>query len=154
LPANVLSGDPCATALTPAQVKDALGIEAQGKGDTLPGVGPNCSWSNLDTGAKVTVYFVTETGQGLSGVYANSKPRSVVWKELPTIQGFPAVAHVTSVGGDPKQACSISVGVADNLSFDVALYLSDSKVGKVDPCTVAPRAANDVVTTLKQKAGA
>jgi hypothetical protein len=153
LPANVLSGDPCG-ALTAQQVKDALGRDIQGVPDTLPGIGPKCEWANHDTGAIVTVYFASETKQGLSGVYANSKPQSVVWRELPPIQGFPAVAYVTSTAGDPKEFCDIAVGIADTYSVEATLFLGDSKAGKVDPCTVAPRAADAVVATLKQKASA
>jgi hypothetical protein len=153
LPDSVLSGDPCG-ALTAQQVRDALGIDIQGRRDSLPGIGPECIWSNVDSSAKVTVFFVTEPGKGLSDLYENSKPQSVVWRELPPVQGFPAVAYVTSFGGDPKTFCAVSVGLTDKLSIDVSLYLGDAKVGKVDPCTVAPRAADAVVTTLKQKAGA
>ncbi|MFD9961653.1 DUF3558 domain-containing protein [Amycolatopsis sp. NPDC058986] len=153
LSSSVLSSGPCA-ALTPQQVKTALGVDAQGRSDTLPGIGPKCIWDNLERGAKVTVYYVTETGRGLSGLYENTKPQAAVWKPLPGIQGFPAVAYVASTGGDPREFCAVSVGIADNLTVETAVSLGESKIGKADPCAIAPKEADAVVTTLRAKAGA
>jgi hypothetical protein len=153
LPESVLSGDPCADALTPSQVKEALGVEVTGESGTTSGIGRKCDWSNADTTAVLTVFFVTEAKQGLSGVYANSKPQAVKWQPLAPIQGFPAVAYLTP-GPDPKTFCTVTVGIADDLSVDVALALGRSAHGSVDPCSVAPKAADAVVTTLRQKAGA
>src|SRR4051794_1560101 len=45
LPASVLGGDPCTDALTPEQVKTAIGIEKQGERDDLPALGAGCRWS-------------------------------------------------------------------------------------------------------------
>ncbi|MFD9889736.1 DUF3558 domain-containing protein [Amycolatopsis sp. NPDC059027] len=152
LPNSVLTGGPCA-ALTAQQVKDGIGVNDPGKPDTVPGIGARCVWSNVETSGQVLVYYVTETGKGLSGLYENTKPQSVVWKPLPAIQGFPAVAYVSSSGGDPKDFCAVSVGIADNLTVEAAMFLGRSKRGKVDPCTIAPLEANDVVTTLRGKVG-
>jgi hypothetical protein len=150
LPASVLAGDPCADALTPEQITQALGAQVQGESNAINRIGPSCEWFNRDTTGKVTVTYVTETHVGLSGVYQNSRPGDSSWKELPLIQGFPAVAHnkVTS-------SCQVSVGLADDLSIDVTTHLGSSKGGgQSDPCEVAPQVANLVVTTLKKKAGA
>jgi hypothetical protein len=154
LPASVVAGDPCNDALTPAQVKEALGTEVSGQPGSTPGLGRKCDWANLDTTAVVTVFFITETHQGLSDLYANTKPQAKVWKVLPDIQGFPAVAYLSADGGDQKSTCGVSVGLANDVAVDVELALSRAKVGTVDPCSVAPKAADAVVTTLRQKAGA
>jgi hypothetical protein len=98
--------------------------------------------------AEVTVTYVTQTHVGLSGVYQNSKPGDSSWRELPLIQGFPAVAH-----NKTASSCQVSVGLADDFSIDVSIALGLSK-SESDPCGVAPRAADAVVSTLKKKAGA
>jgi hypothetical protein len=153
LPASVLSGDPCTDALTPTQVKDALGKSVVGEPGTTAGLGRKCVWTDVDTTSVISVFFVTDTGQGLSAVYANSKPQAQVWKELPPIQGFPAVAYLAASGGDPQRSCSVNVGISDSLSIGIAVSVGRSSVGTVDPCSVAPKAADAVVTTLRQKAG-
>jgi hypothetical protein len=123
-----------------------------GEPDQLPGIGQKCTWTNLKSGGQVAVYFATAPGDGLSGDYANTRPKMPVWKVLPPIQGLPAVAY--SDNGKPNpDFCAVAIGVTDTLSVDVLLNLSDQKSGKTDACTVVPLTANDVVTTLKQKAG-
>ncbi|MFI5612521.1 DUF3558 domain-containing protein [Amycolatopsis sp. NPDC051903] len=150
LPASVLSGDPCQEALTSDQLKQILGISPQGKRDDTTGLGPACDWHNSDSGAAVGVSYVTEPHQGLSGVYANTKPQVKLWQELPAIQGYPAVGHASS---DSKDFCQVSVGIRDDLTFDVSLGLSTAKIGTADPCPLAARVADMVVTNLRQKAG-
>src|SRR4051794_20531615 len=49
LPASALAGDPCADALTPEQVTQALGTQIQGKPHTIDSIGPSCDWFNRDT---------------------------------------------------------------------------------------------------------
>lgn len=151
LPRTVLDGDPCVDALTPAQVRVGLGVAVTGERGDLASVGPACSWTNPKSLAQVSVGYTTETKQGLSGVYQNTKPKAKVWKEL-TIQGFPAAASVTSAAED--DFCGISVGLADDFSIDVAVFISASKIGTLNPCDAATTAAEMAVTTLKEKAAA
>ncbi|MFI5612520.1 DUF3558 domain-containing protein [Amycolatopsis sp. NPDC051903] len=150
LPASVLSGDPCHDALTSDQLKQILGTAPTGKRDDSSGIGPACDWN---AAALVSVSYATKTHQGLTSVYANTRPKARVWKELPPIQGFPAVAHSTYSDDTPNDFCQVSVGVSDELSFDASLVLSAGKVGKADPCDLAARVADMVVTNLRQKAG-
>ncbi|PFG48689.1 uncharacterized protein DUF3558 [Amycolatopsis sulphurea] len=155
LPASVLSGQPCQEALASDQLTQIFGTAPQGKPDTLPGIGPECRWANIDSGAGLSVGYTTQTHQGLSGVYQNTKPQSKVWRELPPIQAFPAVAASTFNAGTQTGFCGVSVGVADDLSFDVSLTPSDAKrAGGADPCELSARVADMVVTNLKRKAGA
>ncbi|SEP49596.1 DUF3558 domain-containing protein [Amycolatopsis saalfeldensis] len=151
LPSSVLSGSPC-EALTPQQVQVNIGVSVAGKPDNLPGIGPQCTWTNKQTSAQMGVSFTTEPGDGLSGDYANTRPKMPVWKELPPIQGLPAVVYSDNSKPNPD-FCAVAIGITDALSVDVTVALSLQKSGKVDACTVVPLTANDVVTTLKQKAG-
>ncbi|GAA4531672.1 DUF3558 domain-containing protein [Amycolatopsis samaneae] len=152
MPVSALSSDPCQSALTPGQLEKILGTAPQGKPDSSP-LGPACNWHNSDKGSHASVSYDTQTRTGLSGEYENTKPQAVVWRPLPPIQGFPAVAHVTPSGGEPDYFCQVSVGVADDLSFDASIILGPAKKGKVDPCQVTAQVADMVVTNLRQKAG-
>jgi hypothetical protein len=150
----VLSGDPCKDALTPSQITDAAGSNPKMRQGNTPGVGADCSWSNTDTLGQVYVGYDTESHTGLSGLYKNTQPKSGVWKELPPIQGFPAVAAAGSKGTTPKDHCVVTVGLTDDLAVDVGATLGSTKIGTVDPCEVATGIADQVVTTLRAKAGA
>jgi hypothetical protein len=150
LPASVLAGNPCDTALTPEQVKQAIGIQVAGRPGTTGGIGPTCSWFNENTLGKIFVGYVTEDHNGLSGVYENTKPKNPVWRPLPDIQGFPAVAY----SNNTDQNCMVTIGLADDMSVDVSGFVGDSKRGKIDSCDLAAQMAGLVVTTLKKRAGA
>ncbi|OXM42540.1 DUF3558 domain-containing protein [Amycolatopsis alba DSM 44262] len=151
LPASVLSGDPCSTALTPGQVKQAIGVEVPGKPNNLvETVGNGCTWANSATLGQILVTYVTKTHDGLSGVYKNSQPKNPIWRPLADIQGFPAVAY----SNNKDQDCTVTIGIADDLSVDVGGFLGDGKRGKADSCEVTAQMAGLVVSTLKQRAGA
>lgn len=147
LPASVLSTDPCQGALTSAQLTEILGTAPQGKPDNST-LGPACNWHNSGKGAHVSVSYDTQSHTGLSGEYENIRPQAIVWRPLPPIQGFPAVAHVTPSGGEPDYFCQVSVGIADDLSFDATIILGPEKKGKADPCQVAAQTADMVTTNL------
>jgi hypothetical protein len=149
LPASVLAGDPCTDALTPAQVKTNIGVQDPGKHDDVVALGPFCSWFNPNTLATISVGYDTQTHTGLSGVYQNTQPQTKTWKVLPDVQGFPTVAHDFTAGN-----CQISVGLADDLTIYVSGSLGRGKQGTVDPCDATAATVGDVITTLKDKAGA
>ncbi|MER6791680.1 DUF3558 domain-containing protein [Amycolatopsis mediterranei] len=154
LPVSVLSGDPCADALTHEQVVAAVGVDVPGKRGDLAQIGPGCTWFNRDTGGAVGVSYTINTHVGLSGVYANTQPQSAVWKELPPVQGFPAVAYAGNNGGAvPEGFCQASIGLADSFSVDVSLTLGSSKRHTEDACSLITQIADMTVTTLKAKAG-
>nr|WP_154676393.1 DUF3558 domain-containing protein [Amycolatopsis benzoatilytica] len=155
LPESVLTGQPCQDALTSEQLTQIFGTAPQGKPDILAGIGPECKWDNLDSGAGLSVFYVTQTHEGLSGLYQNTKPQAKVWRELPPIQGFPAVANSTFSSGTQTGFCQVSVGISDALTVDASLTPSDAKrASGADPCELSARVADMVVTNLKRKAGA
>ncbi|MBN9741066.1 DUF3558 domain-containing protein [Amycolatopsis sp. A1MSW2902] len=155
LPESVLSGQPCQDALTSDQLTQIFGMVLQGKPDTLSGIGAECRWSNVDSGSGLTIYYGTQTHQGLSAVYRGTKPQSKVWRVLPPVQGFPAVAHSTFDSGTDTGFCQVSVGISDESTVDASLTPSDAKrAGGADPCELSARVADMVVSNLKRKAGA
>lgn len=151
LPESVLSGDPC-EALTSQQVKVALGAEvSEGERRDLDEVGPGCGWSNPATFGGLQIGFHTVTRQGLSATYANAKPRSAIFRELGSIQGFPAVAYKD---GEDDRICTVVVGLADEYSITSTIGLSVAKKTEgVDSCVPAEQVVELVVGNLKAKAG-
>lgn len=153
LPGSVLSGHPCDGALTAAQINEIFRMQPPGVHTDIPALGPECKWLNEDTGALVQVLY-TVKADGLSAVYANTKGLAKVWRPIPSVQGFPAVAHSTSSDQGKEDNCQVSVGITDEYTVDASVGLGQSRVGKQDPCDAATQVAGMVVTNLKQKAGA
>ncbi|MGW7534615.1 DUF3558 domain-containing protein [Amycolatopsis sp. NPDC054798] len=155
LPESVLSTHPCDSALTPDQVGEALSKIPRGEHDDKPELGAQCHWTNSDVGAGVSVIYVTKVSDGLSAVYANTKPQSTVWHPLSSMQGLPAVAHSTYSTEGSKSFCQVSVGISDKYTVGVSVNLSPAKVGsRQDPCSAAVQVAGMVITNLKRKSGA
>ncbi|MEV7043951.1 DUF3558 domain-containing protein [Amycolatopsis sp. NPDC051061] len=153
LPPTVLEGDPCTEALTPDQVETAIGVRVPGEREDLPEVGPACAWTNHSTFGAVGVSYDLTTHTGLSSVYANTQPKSTIWRPLPPVQGFPAVAHAGVIGDTPPRGfCQASIGLADTYAVDISLHLGDSKRGNTDPCGEPLQQICDlVITTLRAK---
>lgn len=151
LPASVLDGSPCDSALTAEQVTSFIGpSDAPGPDDTFE-TGPACNWHSTDgVSGQISVYYDTKTGGGLNLDYKNTKPRASRW-ESTSLQGYPAVAYT---GKNEDQSitggCNVDVGIRDDLTFGVGLTLGDSARKRgVDSCEGAKDVANTVLTNLK-----
>ena len=151
LPTNVLDGSPCESALTTEQVVHFVGTpKTPDRNDTFD-TGPACTWFSMDgVSGQIEVFYDTKTGGGLDVIYRELKPTSGRWE--PTIvQGYPAVAS-TSKGENQSitGACTVTVGIRDDLTFGVGLTLGDNARKRgVDSCEGAKDVANAVLTNLK-----
>jgi hypothetical protein len=154
LPAKVLDGSPCDTALTNADVKEFIGNSDPAKHDEDP-TGQICFWYNAaGSGARIGVTYQTEIDGGLRLAYKNVKPTAVRWDVLQPIQGYPAVSYLPA-GDDPnaKSQCHIVVAVADNLSYSVGMVVSNNAQQRgIDGCTAGRDVADRVMTNLKARA--
>ncbi|WP_244199864.1 DUF3558 domain-containing protein [Amycolatopsis thailandensis] len=147
LPATVVAGDPCTTALTPEQVKQVLDTGVTGKRDPGEWPGPTCLWENPVTARTIRVAYATKRRDGLSAVYPSTSPdEGGVWREL-IVAGFPAVATTR----DPQWHCTVTLGLADDVSAEVSLIGRTDNRG--DWCKDAEKTAELVVRTLKDRAG-
>lgn len=150
LPKSVVESDPCES-LTDEQMQQALGDNAPaGKRDDIDTVGPLCAWHDAVSGSRISVGFDTAQGEGLSAVYANSKPKSSSFEPLSPIAGYPAVQYQI---GSSDYTCLTSVGLADEYSVTVNFGTTPHKVDEVQPCEVSTKITDMVVGNLKQKAG-
>jgi hypothetical protein len=138
--------NPC-LALTAAQAQD-LNVGTAGEQRQGP-LGQACNWSNSETGGNADLQFGDKSPRGLSAVYrANKAGKYVYFVELPEIEGHPAVAfHI--VDRRDKGECAVAVGVADRLSFQLALSLSRANIGQKDPCEVTVQVAGMMLRTMK-----
>jgi hypothetical protein len=155
LPAKVLDGSPCDTALTTEQLTGFLGEPSapKAKDEVL---GPSCTWTSASgSGAGILVGYETKTGQGISLTYKNEKPKADRWvDDLQPVQGYPVVGYVEQ-GIDPadKRDCVITVGVSDELAFSISLILGDkSAAAGKDACQLGRGVADTVLTNLKARA--
>jgi hypothetical protein len=154
LPATVIAGSPCDTALTKANLEEFLGT---GVGAPKPGedeTGLTCRWSNLDSGAGFTVAYQTKLDGGLRLAYKNAKPDAAHWEELQAIQGFPAIGYLAS-GEDPndKGLCQVVVGISDTLSYAIGISLSQSaQANGREACGAGRDVADKVMTNIKGRA--
>lgn len=151
LPESVVPDDPCEV-LTPDQIENLLGDEASvGKRTDLAELGPGCDWSNQETLGGFLVSFDVVSRDGLSAQYANTKPQVQVFRELPSVGGFPAVAYKDS---ESSYRCTVAVGLADEYSVITTVSLSIEKQAEgVDPCAPSEQVSEIVVENLKAKLG-
>jgi hypothetical protein len=148
LPATVLDGSPCDSALTTEQVTSYIGQpKAPDRQDTFDS-GPACTWFSMNSG-QIGVYYLTKWGGGLDVAYTQ-KSQMNPW-EPTTIQGYPAVAYANKdIAQSVSGACNVTVGIRDDLAFGVGLALGDNARERgVDSCAGAKEVADAVLTNLK-----
>ena len=127
LPESAIPEDPC-DAFTREQIEYALGDNApEGKREELP-TGPTCTWQDSESGAGFGAFYSTTLRQGLSAYYKNSKPQVEVWRELPPIGGFPAIAYQSD---KEEVSCGVAIGFADDYVIEVPANPSRAKIGEL-----------------------
>jgi hypothetical protein len=153
LPAKVLAGSPCDTALTTADLTTLIGTpNPPTPSDNA--AGPKCDWNNASgSGAHIGVTYQTKAGGGLSLDYRNIKPNAAYWTELGLIQGYPAVGYRSAgLDANDKTFCQVSVGIRDDLVFTVGMFISQGAASKgIDACTAGRDVADRVLTNTKAR---
>ncbi|MER6664747.1 DUF3558 domain-containing protein [Amycolatopsis japonica] len=150
LPAKVLDGSPCESALTPQQLETFIG-EPKPAEPSTDALGTACRWSSASgSGAGFTISYQIKSDQGISLPYKNVKPKAARWVELEPIDGYPAIGY-TNIQDD--NGCAVVVGVSDQLAYSVSLSLGDkaTQQGK-DGCKLGRDVAAEVLKNLKGRA--
>ena len=139
--------DPC-QALTADQA-ESLAFPPTGKPQDMA-FGNACEWRNPDTRGAATVHFLDRDPYGLSSEYlAHEDGRTELFVVLPPIEGYPAVVN-NVVDRRPTGACTVVVGVSDEIRFEVPIRLSPENIGKKDPCEIAAMVAGMALQTMKK----
>jgi len=150
LPAKVLDGSPCDSALTAQQLETFLG-EPKPAEPSTDALGTACDWRAASgSGAGFSISYQTKSDQGISLPYKNVKPKAARWVELDPIDGYPAIGY-TNIQDD--NGCAVVVGVSDQLAYSVSLSLGDkaTQQGK-DGCKLGRDVAAEVLKNLKGRA--
>ena len=141
--------DPCSV-LTQAQVASILPNAQAKPGSTS--LGPDCSWHDLANAEKTPglgIGFVTANKSGLSALYENHKRGAMaILNRLPDIDGYPAVVYSNDPGAIQDGACSVAVGVTDQLdiSADVNIPTGGDKSKACDTAIKLATLAMDTMT--------
>lgn len=156
LPAKVLDGSPCDSALTTEQLERFIGEPKPGEPST-DALGTACGWRAASgSGAGFQVGYQTKSDQGISLPYQTVKPKGVDrWLELDPIDGYPAIGYSDNIGAptkDDKLACVVVVGISDQLAYSVSSTLGDKayREGK-DSCDMGRDVAAEVLKNLKTR---
>ncbi|PXY32065.1 DUF3558 domain-containing protein [Prauserella muralis] len=140
---------PC-DAVTEQQKAAFVGSDAEATANVSGGTGPECVWGPPDQSrARFAVAFPRIDDRGLTTLYRN-RATAAFFEEMPLAAGYPVVAYgVTDNRGEGE--CTVRVGVSDRDTVDITLYLSDNKVGQLDPCEAAHEVATAVVGNIKAR---
>ncbi len=140
--------EPCSVA-TPRQLS-AAGLEFKpAEPDPEQSTGSDCLWRFSATGyGLVGGTFFGLHDQGLSALYARRSSYGL-FEEIPPIGGYPALVWNTS---DHRKEgfCTISIGLRDDQTYDVAASLGGDNPDKTTSCEVARTVAEIAVETIKK----
>jgi hypothetical protein len=138
--------DPCLS-LTSAQAQ-SLNLPPTGTfNEATLTVG--CTWLNTQTRGEVNIDFIVDDPRGLSPEYqANRSGKWEFFEELPTIEGYPAVARA-GIDSRDDGTCTVVVGVADDMAFASSVQLSLANIENGDPCKKAAEVAGLALQTME-----
>lgn len=138
--------DPCLV-LTSTQAQ-GLNVPTQGT-PTSFSLGKGCDWTNRENLGSTTIAMSNNQPLGLTAQYtANKDGKYQFFEEISPIEDYPAIAFDV-VDRRDRGACSVAVGVANDLSFTVFLTLSTGNIDKKDPCESASIVAGMMMKTMK-----
>ncbi|TDV50715.1 DUF3558 domain-containing protein [Actinophytocola oryzae] len=137
--------NPC-EALTAEQTR-TLNIPATGE-PLDDAVGKGCAWENTETHGAANIRFSSEDERGLSSVYREARGSAwAYFEQIGDIEGHPAVAFDPDTK-EPRDDCTVAVGVSDQLVFGVRVDLSDDNIDKKNPCDVTAQVASMMMRTM------
>ncbi|HEV7950160.1 MAG TPA: DUF3558 domain-containing protein [Glaciihabitans sp.] len=143
LDASKFEQDPC-TVLSQAQASQVANLTTSSKADG--NVAPICSWADNDHNT-VAFGFVPGNG-GLSTVYKNQDNKSGYFKVAPDVAGYPA-AFFGSHDDRNDGGCQVAVGVSNDEVITISADFRNSSPYYSDPCSMAVKAAEAAMATLK-----
>ncbi|MET9265904.1 DUF3558 domain-containing protein [Amycolatopsis sp. NPDC004079] len=132
--------DPCALLPQAAEVFNAV------RNRKITGaITPACTW-NDSKNSTLTIGFLPVQG-GLATIGQNLSSTGY-YDPAPAIDGYPA-AYTNVLDNRAQGGCQIAVGVQADEAFTSSVMLFPRSPSYGDPCSVALKAAQAVVATLK-----
>ncbi|MFE3172650.1 DUF3558 domain-containing protein [Amycolatopsis sp. NPDC059090] len=132
--------DPCALLPQPEEVFNAVRNRK-----TTGAILPACIW-NDSKNSTLTIGFLPAQG-GLAAIGRNLSSTGY-FDPAPEIDGYPA-AYTNVLDNRGQGGCQIAVGVQADEAFTSSVMLLPRSPSYGDPCSVALKAAQAVVATLK-----
>ncbi|MET0134450.1 MAG: DUF3558 domain-containing protein [Kibdelosporangium sp.] len=110
--------------------------------------GQTCHWNDEGFNG-VSISLIR--GNGLSDVYGTRGYGSGYFEVAPDTAGYPGVY---SSGSDarPDGVCTMGVGIRDDVVMAVTSLLDATSPYRNDPCSLARRAAEAAIATIKENA--
>jgi hypothetical protein len=140
---------PCES-LSQAQSSELLGPEVTINPAVDDEAGPTCHWNvPAVSQAGVGVTFFKTTQLGLTGIYQAKDSAYQFFQPLDPIDGYPTVAFGTTDERNTKGRCLLALGTSDTQQVDIAVSLSETNIGKKDPCTAARDVAAKILGNLR-----
>ncbi|WP_146073566.1 DUF3558 domain-containing protein [Amycolatopsis sp. CA-126428] len=141
---------PC-DSLTPEQSKELLGTEVTTNPAVDDQAGPTCRWNvPAVSQAGVGVTYFKTTQLGLTGIYGAKDTIYPFFQPLDPIEGYPTVAFGQIDERNTKGRCLLALGTSDTQQVDIAVSLSETNIGKKDPCAAAHDVAAKVLENLRK----
>ncbi|WP_329052617.1 DUF3558 domain-containing protein [Amycolatopsis sp. NBC_01488] len=141
---------PC-DSLTTAQSQELLGSTVVAKPVVDDQAGPTCNWDvPAVSQAGVGVTYFKATKLGLTGIYRSKDSVYPFFMPLEPIDGYPTVAFGTVDERNSKGRCSLALGTSDTEQVDISVSLSETNIGKKDPCAAAHDVAAKVLENLRK----
>jgi hypothetical protein len=143
---------PCDVA-TPEQIATLPGTVRDSFSEDTAAKSRSCAWlfddeSGFSIGTVTAGTNMEDGNNGLRTYYqAEAKGQLTVFKELPPVKGYPAVAY--EQGGEREGKCSMAVGLRDDVVYTASARLTEDHPNYSDPCTVGATVAGFAIDYLK-----
>lgn len=134
--------NPCGV-LTQAQAAEVAKLETTRLSSGASG--PICRWQDADHNS---IGFSFVHGGGLSDAYGYQESNSGYFKVIPQISGYPAVLSGTTDDRN-RGGCQVIVGVRNDEEMTVYASLRPSSPNYGDPCSLAQKATEAALLTVK-----
>ncbi|GAB3486686.1 DUF3558 domain-containing protein [Amycolatopsis cihanbeyliensis] len=145
LDTTAIEADPC-RAVTKAEI-ESVGSPVKGvEPDAQDPLGPECSWTLATGHGQVGAGPLTADSLGLSGVYAKHKKNQIeTFKPVQSVNGYPGVIY-----GESDMDCALTVGVRDDLGYDVIFQAGLKNPNRGNTCPAAIKVAEFAIEHIKE----
>ncbi|SFA78664.1 Protein of unknown function [Amycolatopsis marina] len=154
LDTSSIDAKPCDVA-TPEQMNQLPGTVSESKTEDTALKSQSCAWffDDEDQFSLGTVRAGTNLEGGANGLRTYYKAQAqgtlTVFKELPPVQGYPAVAY--EQGGEREGKCAMAVGVRDDRAYTLTVSLRKDHPNYSDPCTIGTKISEFAIEYLQGK---
>lgn len=97
----------------------------------------------------MAVIYATKNKSGLTAIYEQRETMFPLFIPMDPIDGYPTVAYGLVDQRESNGKCAIALGTSNQDVVDVSIALSETNIGKKDPCAAAYQVAATVLNNLR-----